>query len=299
MKKIIADRGTALGFPRMGVADPAAFDCLPASAHPRSIFPECASVIVVAQPIPRGNFRGIEEGTLWNYNGRRVPFRLLSDLSRFIEQETGYEAVVYEATPAASAPRSRPVAPGRPIHNVMLNMDWAAVAAGLGEIGLCGQLLTPEYGPRNALGIILTDLPLEPDPLFTGRICDREKCRACADICPMHAIDTTKTITIDVAGRPTVLASINYSLCSTCPNGAMPDVNFKIGQEEMMPGFTGNQEKLAETSTALTRRDVPNILSAVCTRTCIARLEEEGKLTLKYRNKFRTEEPWTLLNWER
>lgn len=299
MKKNLTEFAAELGFLRVGVASPERFDSLPASAHPCSILPECKSVIVVVSPIPRGGFRGIEEGTLWNYNGRRVEFRKLCDFARYIEQETGYEAVPYEATPETSAPRSKPVAEGRPVHNVIINPDWAAVAAGLGEIGFCGYLLTPEYGPRNALGIILTELELEPDPIFEGTICDREDCRACAEICPMHAINTEKTITVDIAGRPTRLASINYSLCATCPNGAMPDVNFKIGQEEMMPGFTGNQEKLVETSTALTRRDVPNILSAVCMRTCIAHLEEADKLTVKYHNKFRTEEPWTLENWER
>ena len=299
MKAKIKEYARSLGFALMGVADPARFDSLPASARPQSIMPECKSVIVVISPLPRGGFRGIEEGTLWNYSGRRVDFKQLNSLARFIEQESGYEALPYEATPAASAPRSKPVAPGRPIHNVILNPDWTAVAAGLGEIGFCGYLLTPEYGPRNAIGIILTELELEADPIFEGSLCDHENCRACADICPMHAINPDKTITVDIAGRKTVLASINYSLCATCPNGAMPDVNFKIGQEEMMPGYTGNQENLTETSTALTRKGVPNILSAVCTRTCIAHLEDSDRLTIKFHNKFRTEEPWTLENWER
>lgn len=261
--------------------------------------PECRSVIVVVDPLPRGGFRGIEEGTLWTYNGRRISFKLLNEIARYIEQNTGYEALAYEATPAISAPRSKPVSNGKVVHSVELNLDWTAVAAGLGEIGICGYLLTPQYGPRNALGIILTELPLPADDVYSGRICDGENCRACADVCPMRAIDISKAITVSVAGRKTKLAKINFSLCATCPNGAMKDVNFKIGQEEMMPGFTGNQENLTETSTALTRKSVPNILSAVCMRTCIAHLEDSGKLDITFKNKFRNEEPWTLQNWER
>ena len=299
MKESIRAYAESLGFAVFGIADPARFNTLPENAHPCSIQPACKAVIVVGMPLPRGGFRGIEEGTLWSYNGRRVPYRLLLDIARFIEQSTGYEAVAYEATPAKAMPRSRPVSQSHVAPNVMLNFDWAAVAAGLGEIGLCGQLLTPAYGPRVSLGIVLTDAPLEADPVYTGTICDRAHCRSCADACPMHAIHPDETITVDVAGRETVLARVNYSLCATCPNGAMPDVNFKSGQEEMMPGYTGNQEKLTETSTALTRKDVPNILSAVCTRSCIAHLEDNNLLTIRFHNKFRESEPWTLRNWER
>ena len=57
-----------------------------------------------------------------------------------------------------------------------------AVEAGLGQLGLNGQLLTPAAGSRCRLTMITTNAPLALDsPVDYGilGICDR--CRACAD----------------------------------------------------------------------------------------------------------------------
>lgn len=64
-----------------------------------------------------------------------------------------------------------------------------AIDAGLGELGRNGLLITPEFGPRQRLCKVLTDLPLEPDqPIDFGmqRFC--EKCHMCAGACPAEAI---------------------------------------------------------------------------------------------------------------
>lgn len=64
-----------------------------------------------------------------------------------------------------------------------------AIDAGLGELGRNGLLLTPEYGPRQRLCKVFTDLPLVPDkPIDFGiqRYC--EKCHACARACPVDAV---------------------------------------------------------------------------------------------------------------
>jgi len=64
-----------------------------------------------------------------------------------------------------------------------------AIDAGLGELGRNGLLLSPEYGPRQRLCKVFTNLPLVPDqPIDFGiqRYC--EKCHACASACPAKAI---------------------------------------------------------------------------------------------------------------
>ncbi len=65
-----------------------------------------------------------------------------------------------------------------------------ARAAGLGEIGRMGLLMTPRLGPRVRLGIVTTDLPLQADPpgddptvLDFCTICSK-----CATNCPVGAI---------------------------------------------------------------------------------------------------------------
>jgi ferredoxin len=62
--------------------------------------------------------------------------------------------------------------------------------AGLGEFGRMGLLMTRELGPRVRLGVVTTDLPLEPD----GRQRDAsvldfcQRCKKCAENCPVRAI---------------------------------------------------------------------------------------------------------------
>jgi epoxyqueuosine reductase QueG len=70
----------------------------------------------------------------------------------------------------------------------------AAVAAGLGEIGFSGLLLTPEFGPRQRLVSIITDAPLEASPMYEGPgLCRPDRCGlACAEACPTNAM-TGKT----------------------------------------------------------------------------------------------------------
>jgi epoxyqueuosine reductase len=64
-----------------------------------------------------------------------------------------------------------------------------AIDAGLGEVGRNGLLLSPEFGPRQRICKVFTDLPLAPDKPIdfgVGAIC--EKCHACAKSCPANAI---------------------------------------------------------------------------------------------------------------
>jgi len=64
-----------------------------------------------------------------------------------------------------------------------------AVAAGLGQLGINGQLLTPEAGSRVRLVLITTEAPLVHDhPVDYGlhKVCD--ECQACVRNCPVGAI---------------------------------------------------------------------------------------------------------------
>ncbi len=65
-----------------------------------------------------------------------------------------------------------------------------ARAAGLGEIGRMGLLMTPRLGPRVRLGVVTTDLPLVADrPGDDPTVLDFcTICRKCATNCPVGAI---------------------------------------------------------------------------------------------------------------
>lgn len=76
-----------------------------------------------------------------------------------------------------------------------------AMAAGLGEIGRSGLLITEKFGPRVRLCKVFTDLPLDHDsyrPFGVRQFC--ESCKKCAKFCPSQAIShgnpTTRGSTI-------------------------------------------------------------------------------------------------------
>ncbi len=65
-----------------------------------------------------------------------------------------------------------------------MSANHAAVEAGLGTLGLNGQLLTPEFGPRVMLSIILVTLDVEPDTRMTEALCLGPSCGRCLKACP-------------------------------------------------------------------------------------------------------------------
>lgn len=75
--------------------------------------------------------------------------------------------------------------------------------AGLGEIGRMGLLMTPALGPRVRLGVVTTDMPLNPDSRIDGRsmIDFCRICVKCAENCPSKSIPTDDRQEIDGALR--------------------------------------------------------------------------------------------------
>ncbi len=64
-----------------------------------------------------------------------------------------------------------------------------AVQAGLGELGRCGYVINPLFGPRFRTAVVTTDLPLATDsPIDAGVSEFCEICMKCADNCPVKCI---------------------------------------------------------------------------------------------------------------
>ena len=67
------------------------------------------------------------------------------------------------------------------------------VAAGLGQLGANGQLLSPHFGSRARLMLITTDAPVtydEPEDYGIHRFC--QICQVCVDRCPGRALEKEK-----------------------------------------------------------------------------------------------------------
>ncbi|HEY3267184.1 MAG TPA: hypothetical protein VGM37_09675 [Armatimonadota bacterium] len=267
----LREHAPVAGADLLGVAPIERFDDLPADKHPASIFPEVRSVLVVGKRITRGTLRGVEEGTqfdLYRQYGRdwlnnRVLATATYRISEFLE-DNGWEAVPMPNLPTEIPPVGIPVREGSPAPNVMMDFDDAAVRAGLGEIGVCGLLLTPRFGPRQRIQIILTDAPLPPDAMLTEPVC--LGCKDLEAVCPLGAIRTADIEDLTIAGKTMRVAGAIASLCGKCRNGVETNPYHASGQ--------------------------PDRCASLCTRNCVVRLEMADRLEGRFENPFRRRAPW-------
>ena len=225
---MIKQRGMELGLDGVGIASIDRFEKAPPLMNPKTYFPDAKSVIVTMMRIPRGSYRGIEEGTHWNnytfYSYSRlnqyIRPRLTYALSQFIEDH-GWEAVpCYPAVPERNPVRES-VEPSRVPSDVVASVRFLAVGAGLGELGWSKVFLTKKFGPRVRLGSIITDAELEPDEMIEpGTICTR--CGACIRECPANAVPgfkDGKTITIEIGGKKITYADVDMGRCTFTHHG--------------------------------------------------------------------------------
>jgi epoxyqueuosine reductase QueG len=92
---------------------------------------------------------------------------------------------------------------------------YAAVAAGLSELGWSGLSMTPEYGARNRFVSIITDAPLVPTPLMAGNtLCDR--CNMCVKHCPTMAFEkeVRGEVALEIEGNRYTRCDKNLWRCS-------------------------------------------------------------------------------------
>lgn len=254
-----------------GVANIERFDALPAEKHPRTIYPEARSVIVLGRRIPRGALRGVEEGTNFaNYllygvdwlDNRFVSLTTVQ-VAEFLE-DNGWEAVPLPNLPPEVPPMGVAVRPGAAEPNVLLDHDDAAVRAGVGEIGYADCLLTPQFGTRQRVQMILTDAEIEPTPLLAEAL--SPPAEACRPLCPLGAFVGEGERAI--CGKTMTVAEIDYAICNKCKNGAIPNRQHPSGK--------------------------PDRIAATCLRGVLDLMEREGKVGNRFATPLRVREPWTV-----
>jgi ferredoxin len=325
--KEIKNHAKKCGADIVGITTLDRFEGLPKQMDPREIFPEAKSMIVMGFRIFRGVYRGIEEGTFFaaysimGYEGTRWVFQpvTLWNFTKLLENE-GYEAVpIPDNFPWSNLDRlnpddigtdfinvnqseygkpsgtfSRPVAPDKPLPDVFVQLKIAAYCAGLGEIGYSGQFLTPEFGPRQMFAAILTDAVLDPDPIFTGKICDQ--CLECVKECPAQAISKDEMVKVKVGGRELKWAKLDFKKCS---------VAFYGGIKEYNPFMVSEKDELGFSEQPYTKSMRYKIAPAFwygrslegkrgCHMACMIHLEKQGKIKNVFQAPFRRKTPWKL-----
>jgi ferredoxin len=308
----------------VGIGSMDRFEGAPIQFDPRHIFPEAKTIIGLGFRIHRGLFRGIEEGTYFaglpamgyaNINDVYAPM-VLREVGNCLEDH-GYEAVLYQNTSVRlGCGVGKAVAPGKPKPDVFLHFRIAAVVCGMGEIGYSKIFLSPEFGPRQRLAFILTDAPLEPDPVFEGGLCDR--CMRCVKECPARAISSTRSVKISIAGRELEWGELDERKCSAVYQAGTPEYSPFLSDEnasvirsvvgasddsgqERLTSYAGNiwaylRENLPYCRNAWESYHHPSAICGArgCMRACMIHLEEQGKLRNAFKTPFRIRKPWRL-----
>ncbi len=307
-----------LGADIVGIGSIDRWDTAPIQMDPKQIMPRAKSIIALGFRVMRGSLRGIEEGTYFsNYSAMGyggitylyMPMTIIN-LSKMIEDE-GYEAVpmghqsdwrAIDGTGYLRDHYSRPVAPGKAAPDVMINLRIAGFLCGLGEIGYSKMLLTPEFGPRVRVGIIITDMELEPDPIMEpGTLCNR--CMACVRECPGGCIPADRTVKTNVHGYELEWADVDMHRCDWVFQGGAKVEEGEKGDyfDKNNPKWSGHYKPSEISPFYSAPKRLYNTGKAICgakgcTRACMVSLEKRGVLKNKFHSPFRTEKPWKI-NW--
>lgn len=206
----IKEKAKQFGADLCGIGDVRLFEGSHPQRDPRLICPKARSIIGFAFRVPKGLYAGMENANQFlNYTSLGVKYideelaeMFLLRMAGYIENE-GYDACVQrnvsnlkikgdksqnpELIDTYELIYAEPVAPGKPIPDVIIDFGQAAEICGLGCRSKKGNVLTKRYGPFVRLAFIVTDAPLDYDEPFTEQLCDG--CMECAKACPGHAID--------------------------------------------------------------------------------------------------------------
>lgn len=331
--QMIKERAAELGIDCIAIGNIERFEGAPKLMNPKTYFPGAKSVIALAMRIPRGTYRGIEEGTHWHnytfysYNKLNTFFRPKKtyDLCCFIEDH-GWEAVAhYPAVPERQGMKE-PVAEGKVPPDVVCSIRLIAAGCGLGEVGYSKVFLTKKFGPRVRLGLIFTDCELEPDPILdTGDICLH--CGACVRECPGNAIpslkETEKRLEVDYGEKKIWYGDVHMGRCTLTHHGfnnecspfhkkEFPNMAFEVRNSQMteeeayilcypmsVANWSGKPHRVALEYYDYIRRHTGYFAicgAKGCIRACMNMLEKADKIENKFHNPFYKKPGWQLPN---
>jgi ferredoxin len=302
----------------VGIGSIERWDKAPVENHPKTIMPRAQSVIGIGFRMHRGSHRGVEEGTYFSsytltgytdLNNIVAPI-VQRRVASFVE-DFGWEALTVQYLSGSlgndvGEPALRPDGTKKPKPDVFFNFRIAGELCGMGEVGYSRVFLTPQFGPLQRIYFVITDAPLEADPLIKG-LCDG--CKECVRQCPANALSADRRDDVDAGVTQIKRSAIDILKCSVAHGmgGLSPFASDEVkayaknvvnGTETHLADGTPRPSreelvkeilnKVSYAKNAKERFHGPGVLCADgCVRGCLAHLEKTGKLTLKFHNSFR------------
>ena len=213
--KIIKEKALEYGADIVGIGDIAGFEGCDPRRDPKSILPDATCVIGFGFRVPRALYKTMERGTQF-FNYTQLGVKLIDEelsevfllkMGALIENE-GYDACLQrnvsnlrvkgdhttnpELVDTYELALAEPVAPGKVAPDIIMDFPQAAQVCGLAEVSCKGNAIAPMFGPFIRFVFIVTNLPLETDPPFESKLCDR--CGECVKACPGHAVSQEKGV---------------------------------------------------------------------------------------------------------
>ena len=207
--EIIKRKALEYGAAAVGIGDIRLFEGVEIQRDPLKILPDAKCIIGFLFRVPRALYRTMNEHTQYmqytqigvKYIDEDLSEIFLLKMGALIENE-GYDACLQrnvsnlrirgdhttnpELVDTYELVNAEPVAPGKPVPDVIIDFNKAAEICGLGRVGDSGHLIAPKLGPFLRMVFIVTDAPLECDPPFGASLCDH--CGKCRAACPGKAI---------------------------------------------------------------------------------------------------------------
>jgi epoxyqueuosine reductase len=206
----------------------------PVGHRPQDYLPDAKSVVVIAMRMFDPALDGLpDKRPLYTENFHFTSEELnicANKIGRFLLKE-GFQSQPIFYTRLYVKPSEREEEPDLNSPSLFDEMSFkhAAVESGMGKFGLNRLLLTPEYGPRVRLLMVLTSAELLTDKKIERELCIPEECGyRCVTACPPHALK--RNWSVEMGDQLDKIACHKYmfidiapfrcGLCvSTCPIG--------------------------------------------------------------------------------
>ena len=228
----------------VGICPASVLEDEPVGHRPIDLLPNAKSIIVFGRRLISGSvqtkFRFFEDGVknvIGSYSAHSFVLAInhlcmkeTYDIAQYLEKTYGCFAmpltnnVLQAVQPKGNyAPFfADPYKAGLPI-----DINKAAVAAGVGEMGWNHRVITPDSGPRVYLCAIVTSLEFDTyDKPYSGKkLCDPKTCGICAKVCPTCALSPDKSKKWRSGGIEYDVGELDVNGCAVACFGFRKDLN--------------------------------------------------------------------------